>query len=277
MSLSINTNIAAIDAYNNLNTTSNALDKTISQLSSGLQIQTAADNASGYVIAQDLQVQSNGLNVSINNGQNAISVLQVADGAMNQQTAILQRMNELATQAANGGTMSSNAYTAVNAEFTALSTQLNQIANSTSYGSATNTLLNGCVGNLTFQLGAYSSTVDVVAVTLSATTVGALNLISTSIQSVTFATAAMASVQSAIDTIASIQGSLGAAQNQIQADIANLTVTQQNVQSAHSTLVDANMAQTMTAFTSQQILMQAGTAMLGQAQQLPSMLLKLIP
>ena len=277
MSLSINTNIAAIDAYNNLNSTSNALDKTISQLSSGLQIQTAADNASGFVISQDLQVQSNGLNVSINNGQNAVSVLQVADGAMNQQTAILQRMNQLATQAANSGTMSTTAYTAVNSEYQALSTQLNQIANSTSYGSATNTLLNGSVSNLTFQLGAYSSSVDVVAVTLSATTVGALNLITSSVASLTFATQAMASVQAAIDSISSIQGSLGAAQNQIQADIANLTVTQQNVQSANSTLVDANMAQTMTTFTSQQILMQAGTAMLGQAQQLPAMLLKLIP
>ncbi len=277
MSLSINTNIAAIDAYNNLNSTSNALDKTISQLSSGLQIQTAADNASGYVISQDLQVQSNGLNVSISNGQNAISVLQVADGAMNQQTAILQRMNELATQASNAGSMSTSAYTAVNSEYQALSTQLNQIANSTSYGSSTNTLLNGCVSNLTFQLGAYNSSNDVVAVTLNATTVGALNLITSSISSLTFATQAMSSVQSAIDFIATVQGALGAAQNQIQADIANLTVTQQNVQSANSTLVDANMAQTMTTFTSQQILMQAGTAMLGQAQQLPAMLLKLIP
>ncbi|CAG4933683.1 flagellin [Acidithrix sp. C25] len=276
MSLSINTNIAAIDAYNNLNSTSNAMSKTISQLSSGLQIQTAADNASGYVIAQDLQAQSNGLNVGITNGQNAIAVLQIADGAMNQQASILQRMNQLATQASNQGAMTSNAYSAVNAEFTSLANQLNQIANSTSFGSASNTLLNS-TQTLTFQLGAFTTSANQVTVGLNATTLGALTLSGASIGSGTAALAAMASVQLAIDNISSIQGALGAAQNQIQADIANLTVSQQNVQSAHSTLVDTNVAQAMTTFSSQQILMQAGTAMLSQAQQLPNLLLKLIP
>lgn len=276
MSLSINTNIAAIDAYNNLNNTSNAMSKTISQLSSGLQIQTAADNASGYVIAQDLQAQSNGLNVGITNGQNATAVLQIADGAMNQQASILQRMNQLATQASNSGAMTSNAYSAVNAEFTSLASQLNQIANSTSFGSATNTLLNS-TQTLTFQLGAFNTAANQVTVGMNATTLGALNLVGASIGSGTAALSAMASVQAAIDNISSIQGALGAAQNQIQADIANLTVSQQNVQSAHSTLVDTNVATATTTFSAQQILMQAGSAMLSQAQQLPSLLLKLIP
>ncbi|MDA8196396.1 MAG: flagellin [Actinomycetota bacterium] len=276
MSLSINTNIAAIDAYNNLNTTSNAMDQTISQLSSGLQIQTAADNSSGYVIAQDLQVQSNGLNVGIQNGQNAINVLQIANGAMNQQVSILQRMNELATQASNNGALSSSALSAVNAEFQALTNQLNQIASSTTFGNSSNSLLN-TTEVLTFQLGAYASTTNQVAVSLSPTTTSALTLTSLSLTSFTGAQSALSAVQTAIDSVASIQANLGASQNQIQADIANLTVSQQNVQAAHSSLVDANMAQTMTTFTAQQILMQAGTAMLGQAQQLPSMLLKLIP
>ena len=277
MSLSINTNIAAIDAYNNLNNTSNQLDKTISQLSSGLQIQTAADNSSGYVIAQDLQAQSNGLNVAISNGQNAISVLQIANGAMNQQVNILQRMNELAVQASNSGALSTNASSAVNQEFQDLSTQLNQIANSTTFGSGTNSLLS-TQQVLTFQLGAYAISVDQVAVTLQATTAASLG-ISTVLNLNSFASAqsALSAVQSAIDLVATIQASVGASQNQIQADISNLTISQQNVQAAHSSLVDANMAQTMTTFTAQQILMQAGTAMLGQAQQLPSMLLKLIP
>ena len=278
MSLSINTNIAAIDAYNNLNNTSNALDKTISQLSSGLQIQTAADNSSGYVIAQDLQVQSNGLNVAISNGQNAVSVLQIANGAMNQQVNILQRMNELAVQASNSGALSSNASSAVNTEFQDLATQLNQIALSTTFGSGTNSLLS-TQQVLTFQLGAYTSGNDQVAVTLQATTAASLGILTTNLSLSNFASAqaALASVQSAIDQVSSIQASVGASQNQIQADISNLTISQQNVQAAHSSLVDANMAQTMTTFTAQQILMQAGTAMLGQAQQLPSMILKLIP
>ncbi len=277
MSLSINTNIAAIDAYNNLNSTSNALDKTISQLSSGLQIQTAADNSSGYVIAQDLQAQSNGLNVAISNGQNAISVLQIANGAMNQQVNILQRMNQLAVQASNSGALSSNASNAVNTEFTDLATQLNQIANSTTFGSGSNSLLS-TQQVLTFQLGAYAISTDQVAVTLQATTAASLGIASTlSLGSFASAQLALSAVQGAIDLVATIQASVGASQNQIQADISNLTISQQNVQAAHSSLVDANMAQTMTTFTAQQILMQAGTAMLGQAQQLPSMILKLIP
>lgn len=276
MSLSINTNIAAIDAYNNLNNTSNQLDKTISHLSSGLQIQTAADNSSGYVIAQDLQAQSNGLNVGISNGQNAISVLQIANGAMNQQVSILQRMNELATQASNSGALSSNALTAVNTEFTALTSQLNQIAQSTTFGSSTNSLL-ATSAVLTFQLGAYATTTNQVTVQLAITTAASLGVSGLSLTTFAGAQSALSSVQTAIDNVASIQASLGASQNQIQADIANLTVSQQNVQAAHSSLVDANMAQTVTTFTAQQILMQAGTSMLGQAQQLPSMLLKLIP
>lgn len=276
MSLSINTNIAAIDAYNNLNNTSNQLDKTISQLSSGLQIQTAADNSSGYVIAQDLQAQSNGLNVGISNGQNAISVLQIANGAMNQQVSILQRMNQLATQASNSGALSSNALNAVNTEFTALSSQLNQIAQSTTFGSSSNSLL-ATNAVLTFQLGAYATTTNQVTVQLAFTTASSLGVSGLSLTTFAGAQSALTSVQTAIDNVASIQASLGASQNQIQADIANLTISQQNVQAAHSSLVDANMAQTVTTFTAQQILMQAGTSMLGQAQQLPSMLLKLIP
>ncbi len=275
MSLSINTNIAAIDAYNNLNNTSNQLDKTISQLSSGLQIQTAADNSSGYVIAQDLQAQSNGLSVGIANGQNAISVLQIANGAMNQQVSILQRMNELAVQASNSGALSTNASAAVNTEFQALSNQLNQIANSTTFGGSSNSLL-ASSQVLTFQLGAYTTN-DAVTVQFNATTVGALNINGLSLGNFGSAQAALLSIQTAIDQVATTQAALGASQNQIQADIANLTVSQQNVQAAHSSLVDANMAQTVTTFTAQQILMQAGTSMLGQAQQLPSMLLKLIP
>ncbi len=277
MSLSINTNIAAIDAYNNLNSTSNAMQTTIQQLSSGLQIQTAADNASGYVISQGLQTQANGLGVAINNGQNAISVLQIASGAMNQQVSILQRMNELATQAANQGASNPNSLAADQQEFQALQNQLDQIANSTSFGGTS--LLNGSYTNQVFQIGAYASSVDQVSVSIGALTTGALNVATAavSIGTVSAAISAMAAVQSAIMTVASVEASVGAVQNQVQAVVANDTVGQQNVQAANSALVDTNMAQAMTTFSSQQVLMQAGVAMLSQAQALPQLILKLIP
>ncbi len=277
MSLSVNTNISAIDAYNNLNQTSNAMQQTISQLSSGLQIQTAADNASGYVISQGLNVQANGLGVAINNGQNGISVLQIAAGAMNQQISILQRMNELATQAANAGTSNSGSLAADQQEFQALQNQLDQIANSTQFGQTQ--LLNGTYSNQSFQIGAYASGADQVVVsiaTLNTTTMG-VSTASVSIGTSSAALVAMSAVQSAIQYVASTEATVGATQNQIQAIIANDTVGQQNVQSAYSTLVDTNVAQAMTKFSSQQVLMQSGIAMLSQAQSLPQLLLKLIP
>jgi len=277
MSLSVNTNIAAIEAYNNLNATSNAMQTTIEQLSSGLQIQTAADNASGYVISQGLETQSNGLGVAINNGQNAISVLQIATGAMNQQVAILQKMNELATQAANAGTANSNSLNADQQEFAALQNQLDQIANSTSFGNQQ--LLNGSYSNESFQIGAYDSANDQVVVSIGALTTGALGVSSASVSigTASAAMAAMSAVQSAILAVASAEANVGAIQNQIQAIVANDTVSQQNVQAANSTLVDTNMAQAMTKFSSQQVLMQAGVAMLSQAQALPQLILKLLP
>ena len=280
MSLSVNTNISAIDAYNNLNQTSNAMQQTISQLSSGLQIQTAADNASGYVISQGLNVQANGLGVAINNGQNGISVLQIAAGAMNQQISILQRMNELATQAANAGTSNSGSLAADQQEFQALQNQLDQIANSTQFGQTQ--LLNGTYSNQSFQIGAYATGADQVVVaiaTLDTTTMGvsSAGTVSISIGTSSAALSAMSAVQSAIQYVASTEATVGATQNQIQAIIANDTVGQQNVQSAYSTLVDTNVAQAMTKFSSQQVLMQSGIAMLSQAQSLPQLLLKLIP
>ncbi len=277
MSLSVNTNISAIEAYNNLNATNNAMQTTINQLSSGLQIQTAANNAAGYVISQGLQTQANGLGVAINNGQDANSVLQIATGAMNQQISILQTMNQLATQAANAGASNSNSLNADQQEFAALQNQLDQIANSTSFGSQQ--LLNGSFAGESFQIGAYASAVDQVVVTIGALTTGALGVGTgtVSIGTSTAALSAMVAVQSAISTVASAEANVGAVQNQIQAIIANDTVSQQNVTAANSTLVDTNMAQAMTTFSSQQVLMQAGVAMLSQAQALPQLILKLIP
>ena len=277
MSLSVNTNISAIEAYNNLNATNNAMQTTINQLSSGLQIQTAANNAAGYVISQGLQTQANGLGVAINNGQDANSVLQIATGAMNQQISILQTMNQLATQAANAGASNQNSLNADQQEFAALQSQLDQIANSTSFGSQQ--LLNGSFAGESFQIGAYASAVDQVVVTIGALTTGALGVGTgtVSIGTSTAALSAMVAVQSAISTVASAEANVGAVQNQIQAIIANDTVSQQNVTAANSTLVDTNMAQAMTTFSSQQVLMQAGVAMLSQAQALPQLILKLIP
>jgi flagellin len=277
MSLSVNTNISAIEAYNNLNATNNEMQTTINQLSSGLKIQNASQGAADYVISQGLQTQANGLGVAINNGQDAISVLQIATGAMNQQISILQTMNQLATQAANGGANNTTSENADQQEFAALQNQLDQIANSTQFGSTQ--LLDGTYTGQSFQIGAYASTVDQVVVSignLGSASLG-VSAASVNISTASAAYSAMASVQAAITQVASAEAAVGATQNQIQDIISNDTVAQQNVTSANSTLIDTNMAKAMTNFSSQQVLMQAGVAMLSQAQALPQLILKLLP
>jgi flagellin len=273
--LMINDNIAALGAENNLNATDSAMQTTVSQLSSGLQIQTAADNPAGYAIAQSLQYEINGYGASVSNAQNAVSVLQTAQGAMNQQAAILQQMNTIATQAANSNvSLDSTAANADQQEFTALQNQLTQIANSTEYAGIS--LLNGSNAVLTFQVGPTDTATDQVTVSLVSSTATALGLQSASVASITFAAQAISLVQVAINTLASSAASIGASQNQIQALSNNVTVAQQNLTSAHANLVDVNVAQATSQYTSLQILEQSGVSVLAQAQQLPQLALKLI-
>jgi len=276
MSLFINSNVQALQAYNNLNSTESSLSQAVSELSSGLAIQTAADNASGYVIGQYLQEQSNGMSQAITNAQNATSLLQTAQGAFNQEEQILQQMNTLAVQSANGGVQDSASLAANQQQFVALQNELTQIANSTQYGNTQ--LLNGSYSNQVFQVGAFDSTYDQVTVSISASDATSLSvgIGQASIGTVAAAQAAISAVQTAISTVASSAASLGATQNELQALINNLTVGQQNIYAAHSRLVDVNVAQETSTFTADQILAQSGVSVLAQAQSLPQLALKLI-
>ncbi len=279
--LLINDNLTALNAANNLDTTDNQLSTVVGQLSSGLQIQTAADNPAGYSIAQNLQYEINGYGAAIGNAQTAVSVLQTAQGAMNQQEAILQQMNTLATQAANSNVeLNATAAASDQAELNALTTQLNQISQSTAYAGIG--LLNGLGGAgtgallLTFQVGPTNAAANQVTLSINVTSAASLAVSLLTITSATFAEAAMASIQSAINTLASSAAGVGAAQNQVQALSNNITVAQQNLTSAHANLVDVNVASATSQFTSLQILEQSGVSVLSQAQQLPQLALKLI-
>jgi flagellin len=284
--LTINDNLAALDAQNNLNATNNQLSTVVNDLSTGLQINTAADNPAGYSIAQSLQSEINGYSAASSNAQNAVSVLQTAQGAMNQQESILQQANTIATEAANS-TVSGDA-TAANAdqqEFSSLINQLDQIAQSTTYAGVS--LLGGATATasavLTFQVGPEDSANDEVAVTINSTNSLALGLSTFgagsgtfTITSVSGAEAAMSAVQAAINTLASSAASVGSTQNQIQALANNVTVAQQNLTSAHANLVDVDVAAETSQFTSLQVLEQSGVSVLSQAQSLPQLALKLI-
>ncbi|HUY22923.1 MAG TPA: flagellin [Acidimicrobiales bacterium] len=275
-SLVVNTNESAINAYNNLNQTDQAMTKAISELSSGLQIQTAADNPAGYVVAEGLQSQSNGFSQAISNAQAGVSLIQTASGALNQITSILQTMNQLALSSANGATNDTGSLNANEQEFAALQNQIDQIATTTSYG--TKALLDGTFSNQSLQVGAFNNSNQELTLTIGAATTGALGVSASvvSVGSQASAQAAITAVQSAISTVASVEANVGATQNQLSVVVANLTVGQQNLQAAYSGLVDVNFAQETTQFTTDQILMQSGVAMLSQAQQTSGMVLKLL-
>jgi flagellin len=274
--LLINYNAAAVNSYNNLDATNSALTNAVGQLSSGLQIQTAADNPAGYVIGQYLQEESNGYTQAISNTQNAVSVLQTAQGALGQEAAVLQTMNTLATEAANGGVQDAATLSAAQAEFTSMQNELDQIAGSTSYGSTP--LLGGTYAGETFQVGPYNQASDQIVITIAGATSTLLGVSTTaaSIGTVAAAEAAMTSVQAAIASVAAQASSVGATQNQVTSLASNLTTAQQNIQSANANLVDVNVAAETTTFASDQILMQGGVAILAQVQQLPSLAVKLL-
>jgi flagellin len=275
-SLVVNTNQSAINAFNNLNSTDTAMSKAISELSSGLQIQTAADNPAGYVVAEGLESQANGFTQAISNAQAGVSLIQTASGALNQITSILQTMNQLALSSANGATNDTGSLNANEQEFVALQNQIDQIATTTSYG--TKALLDGSFSNQSLQVGAFDNSNQQLVLTIGAATTGALAVSSSavSVASQASAQAAVSAVQAAISSVASIEANVGATQNQLAVVVANLTVGQQNLQSAYSGLVDVNFAQETTTFTTDQILMQSGVSMLSQAQQTPSLVLKLL-
>jgi len=271
----INDNIAALDAQNNLSASDSALSQVVNELSSGLQINTAADNPAGYSIAESLQSEINGYDAAQTNSQTAVSVLQTAESAMNQQEQILQQANALAAQAANTTTQAGVAASADNQEFQSLITELDQIASSTSFAGVS--LLNGSNSALTFQVGPTAAATDAVVVNLSDTSSVSLGVTSLDISTVAGADAAMTAVQSAISALASAAASVGASQNQIEALASNVTVAAQNLTSAHADLVDVNVATATSQFTADQILEQSGIAVLAQAQQLPALALKLLP
>ncbi|MDA8292597.1 MAG: flagellin [Actinomycetota bacterium] len=275
-SLVVNTNLSAIDAYNNLNATDSQMSKAIQQLSSGLQIQTAADGPAAYVQSQALQSQANGYQQAISNAQDGVSLVQTASGALNQISSILQTMDQLAVSSANGATNDATSLGANQQEFANLQASIDQIAGTTSYG--TTNLLDGSFSNQTLQVGAFDYSSQQITLSIGGASTGALGVAtgSASVGTASAAANAIKLVQSAIASVDSIEANVGAIQNELQAIAANLTVGQQNLSAANSQLVDVNMAQAMTTFSTDQILMQTGTAMLSQAQQAPALVEKLI-
>ena len=270
--LVVNYNADAANAVLNLDSTNYQLSQAIGQLSSGLAVQYSDQGPAAWSISQYLQYQNAGDSQGVSNATQGVAVLNIASGAMNQVGQILDQMEQLAASSANGGAMTAAQYAANNTQYKALWSEVISIVDNTTYG--TTSLLNGTYTGETFQVGFQAS--DTMNVTIN-NLLTALNIVGGTILNPFQAHVNMNILENtSIPGLTSISSQIGSAQDQLQAFVQDLQTMSTNVQAANSSVVDANMAQKMTEFTTDQILLQSGLAMLGQAQANPTLVLKLL-
>ncbi|PQZ96047.1 flagellin [Arthrobacter sp. MYb227] len=277
MGMQINTNISALNAHRNLSNTQNDLSKSLEKLSSGLRINRAADDAAGLSISEGLRAQSNGLGVAARNAQDGISVIQTAEGALTEVHSILQRVRDLAVQAGSDSN-NDDSRKALTTEATALGDELARIADTTNFNGIN--LMDGAA--LSFQVGANGDPSSQISVNLTdladaVKTVTALvagtdvaagtSTLAIDLTSATAAATSITAIDTAITAISSSRSELGASQNRFESAINSLNVSRENLSAAESRIRDVDMAGEMVKFTAKNILSQAGTAMLAQANQ----------
>jgi len=271
MGLQINTNLSAINAYRHLSSTQNAMATSLERLSSGLRINRAADDAAGLAISQKLAAQVTGLDQATSNAQDGISLIQTAEGALNETQSILQRMRQLAVQAGND-TNGTEERDNIGTEMTALTAELDRISDTTQFNKQD--LLKTGGFTATLQVGANSGqTIDVAINGSDSTTLG-VNALDVS-DAANVATS-LDAIDAAISQVSTDRAGLGALQNRLQHTVNSLQTASENASAAESHIQDTDMAKEMTSFTRSQILTQAGVAMLAQANSAPQAVLKLL-
>jgi len=267
----INNNVMAANAYRNLSNTNNTLGKSLERLSSGFRINRAADDAAGLTRSEGLRSEINGNKQAIRNAQDGVSFVQTAEGAMNEVHAILQRMRTLAVSAANG----TSDGVAEQAEVDELLTELDAIGTRTTFNGS-QVFADYGTTNLDFHIGAGAS--DALSISADLTlasnnVLGAADLDDVDLAS--DAAGAIDTIDTAIADVSTARSTLGATQNRLDHAIANLSVAVENLSAAESRIRDADIAEEMVSFTRNQILQQAGTAMLAQANSVPQSVLSL--
>ena len=262
-------NMQAANANRMLNVTTGQQAKSTEKLSSGYRINRAADDAAGLSISEKMRSQIRGLNKASSNAQDGVSLVQTAEGALNETHSILQRMNELATQAAND-TNTSVDRNAIKDELVQLTSEINRIKSTTQFN--TMNLLDGSFSaadkKMKLQVGALSGQViDFNIKTMGVTAIGLDRISTICVSSFTKAGSYMKKVQTAIENVSKQRSALGAIQNRLEHTIANLDTTSENTQSAESRIRDTDMASEMVTYSKNNILAQAGQSMLAQANQ----------
>ena len=260
-------NLQAANTNRQLGITTSAQAKSTEKLSSGYKINRAADDAAGLSISEKMRSQIRGLNKASSNAQDGVSLVQTAEGALNETHSILQRMNELATQAANG-TNTSVDRSAIRAELDQLTSEINRIQSTTQFNTMNllDGTFSGTINQMKLQVGALSGqSIDFSIANMCATKIGLKTTLSVS--TFTKAGSYMKSVQDAIEVVSKQRSAMGAIQNRLEHTIANLDTTSENTQSAESRIRDTDMASEMVTYSKNNILAQAGQSMLAQANQ----------
>ncbi|WP_326974810.1 flagellin N-terminal helical domain-containing protein [Caproicibacter sp. BJN0012] len=270
----INHNIAALNASNRLKANDNSISKNLQKLSSGYRINSAADDAAGLAVSEKMRAQINGLNQAEDNAQNGISLIQTAEGGLNETESILQRMNTLAVESANGTYQDTDDRANLQKEVTALISEVDRIASSTNFNGTT--LLDGTATNLVFQIGSDNTTSQQVSLSIATMTATGLTIDGVSIGSQTDAEAAIDTIKAAIKAVSGARADLGAMQNRLEHTTNNLSTMSENLTSAESTIRDVDMSSEMVDLTKNQILEQAATSMLAQANAQPQNVLSLL-
>ncbi|MFT4841520.1 MAG: flagellin [Planctomycetota bacterium] len=274
MGLRVNTNVASINAQRNLSNVSDKLGGNFRRLSTGLRISNASDDAAGLAISERLRSQVRSIDQSKRNANDGISLVQTAEGSLNEVSSILIRLRELAIQSSNG-TVSDQDKATLDEEFSSLVSEVDRIGQSTEFNGIK--LLDGSSSSISFQIGFGTTTgVDTLSVSLSAALSTSLALDSLDIGSTGSTTTAITNIDAAINSVSSLRGSLGAAQNRLGSTINTLAITSENLSAAESRIRDVDVAYETAQLTRNNILQQAAISVLSQANSAPQSALRLI-
>lgn len=277
MSISIRTNTSSLNAQRTLGKTQTALKENMSKLSSGFRVRSAADDAAGLAISEKMKAQIRSLHQAERNANDGISLIQTADGALNELHGIMDRMRELGVQSANG-TYTNADRKFLNDEFGALKSEIDRIVKVTEFNG--HKLADGTVSSLTFQIGINSTANDKISVSLASMGTsnlgGATKVSALSVSTVTKSLNAITMIDDAIGDISTQRSKLGAVQNRLQVASSNLASYRENLSSANSQIRDVDVANETADMARNNILMQAGVSVLAQSNQMPQIALNLI-
>ncbi|MEE9384452.1 MAG: flagellin [Nannocystaceae bacterium] len=272
--ITVRTNVSSLIAQRNLSHNNALLSDSLSRLSSGLRVRSAADDAAGLAISEDFKAKIRSLGQAKRNANDGVSLAQTADGSLNEVGALLVRMRELAVQARNG-TVNTTQKGFLDDEFQELKSEIDRIVNTTEFNGVN--LIDGAqAGGISFQVGVGTTADDRLTLSIATASTTALSINASTIGGDTAADSAIARLDSAIVAISTRRAAIGAMQNRLTVTISNIDTYSTNLESAKSRIVDVDVAKETARMTKQQVLVQAGAAMLAQANQSPQVALSLL-